>query len=578
MNKGHTLRQHLTDTLQLQINQLYPDSSQRARLDPPPPNQAADYASSAALSLAKQLKQNPMEIANHLAEALRLSGDTTEVESVSVAAPGFINIVIKESSLLKNLEQWMGNPLHHPAAPGRGQRIMVEFSSPNIAKPFNVGHLRSTIIGDSLARVYEYLGYEVLRDNHLGDWGTQYGKLAYAVENWGDWAKIEADPIPELFKLYVRINEEAKDDPGLQEAAREYFKRLEQGDTHVRTIWQKLSDLSMADFDRLYQMFNVHFDMMLSEAFYEPYLNETIQECVNAGIAQESQGALVIFPPGSRPQDPPVIIRKSNGTSTYDTRDLAGIRYRFQHFRLDKLVIEIGNEQQFYFQRIIAIAEKMSWIKAGQVVHVGHGLFLGSSGKRLSTRKGETVWLQELVQELKDKALDIISDKSSEMNSAEKQKVAQEVAIGALKYNDLSQNRNSNIVFDKEKALSLEGNSAPYLQYTVARAKSVLRQAGDNKTMSAGNPSDMTVAERSLAVALTQLDDVVAQVADDYSPSHIAAYLFQTAQKFNTFYQSDPILNTENSIRQRRLLLTAVTANILTVGLGILGVSVPDRM
>jgi arginyl-tRNA synthetase len=569
------LQQELQQLMHKAVKDTFPEWSGEVVVEPTAKQAHGDFASPVSLSLAKQFHQSPMDIANALASKIQKPGKGA-IDTVTVASPGFINIRVANTAILEELSSYQVAPQQHPQQPAKAQRIMVEFSSPNIAKPFNVGHLRSTIIGDAVARVYAYLGATVLKDNHLGDWGTQYGKLAYAVEKWGDWAKIEENPNTELFALYVRINEEATKDESLQEEARLYFKRLEEGDPHVRQIWQKLSELSRVDFDRLYQKFNVTFDMMLGESFYEPYLNDVIQECVDAGLAQESQGALVIFPPGANPQDPPVIIRKSNGTSTYDTRDLAGIRYRFQQFCLDKLIIEIGNEQQFYFKRIIAIAEAMGWVKPGQIVHVGHGLFLGGSGKKLSTRKGETVWLQELVAELEARAEEIVSKKSPDLSAAERTAVAEQIAVGALKYNDLSQNRLSNITFDKEKALSLEGNSAPYLQYTIARANSVLRQA----QVAAESPSadDLSDIERQLALAILQFNLVVEQVVEDYFPSQLTSYLYQTAQKFNSFYQTQPILKAPPAVRERRLQVTAATATVLAKGLELLGVSTPNRM
>jgi arginyl-tRNA synthetase len=567
----------LQTALNRAIKTLYPDYRQPVNLDKPTKSQFGDFTTTGALALAKYSQQKPMDIAKAIVSQLEADAVFTDlVERTVILPPGFINLTVSNAALFGQLPDLQAPLQTHPDQPGRGQAIMVEFSSPNIAKPFNVGHLRSTIIGDSLANLFQFLGYKVIRDNHLGDWGTQYGKLAYAVEQWGDWAAIEANPIPELFKLYVRINDETKDNPDLQEAAREYFKKLEQGDPHVRQLWQKLSDLSLVDFGQLYQQFNIHFDVMLGESFYEPYLADTIQACVEAGIAQESQGALVIFPPGAKPQDPPVIIRKSNGTSTYDTRDLAGIRYRFEQFHLDRLIIEIGNEQEFYFRRIIAIAEQMKWVKPGQIVHVGHGLFLGASGKRLATRTGETIWLRDLVKELEDKATQIVADKSPDLDQSQRQQVAQKVAISALKYNDLSQNRLSNIVFDKDKALSLDGNSAPYLQYTVARGRSVLHQA--TGPFSSEYLEQISPAERALVDSLNQFYPTVETAAKDYLPNLLATYLFQTAQKFNTFYQLDPILKAEPPVTQRRLAVTQATVNVLTAGLQLLGVSIPERM
>jgi arginyl-tRNA synthetase len=569
------IRNLLSVTINNALQNLAPDAP-RVQLDVPTNAEFGDFSTSVAMTLARQLKQNPLDIANALVERIRQDVRAADLlESISVAPPGFINLKLATRPLLDALESLQSTRSAHPDAPGRGQTVMVEYSSPNIAKPFNVGHLRSTIIGDSLANVYDYLGYKVIRDNHLGDWGTQYGKLAYAVEKWGDWQAIVENPIPELFALYVRINDESKDDPQLQEEARDYFKRLEEGDPHVRKLWQKLSDLSMADFSALYERFGIHFDVMLGESFYEPYLKDITDECVRAGVASESQGAIVINFDDPKLQNPPLMIRKSNGTTTYATRDLAGIKYRFNEFKLDKLIIEIGNEQEFYFRQIIAAAEKMGWIKPGQLVHVGHGLFLGNSGKKLSTRRGETVWLKELVAELEDKAVSIVSEKSPDLSPETKKEIASIVAVGALKYNDLSQNRLSNIVFDKNKALSLDGNSAPYLQYTIARARSVLRQADGREAAPSGQ---FAASERALVLSLMQFDSAVEQVARDMFPSHIATLMFQIAQQFNAFYQAEPILKASEMDRGRRLALVNATTHVLSTGLRLLGISVPERM
>jgi arginyl-tRNA synthetase len=370
----------------------------------------------------------------------------------------------------------------------------------------------------------------------------------------------------------------------LQDQARDYFKRLEEGDLQVRALWQKLSDLSMVDFNRLYEKFNIRFDTTLGESFYEPFLQETIDELQKKGLAVESEGALVI--PFDEPDlaHPPLMIRKTNGTSTYATRDLAGIRYRFSHYQLDSLVIEIGNEQEFYFRQIIRAAEKSGWAIPGQLVHIGHGLFLGASGKKLSTRRGETVWLVELLDELTERARDIISQKSPELPEQQREAAVKAIAIGALKYNDLSQNRLSNIVFDKEKALSLDGNSALYLQYSYARGKSVLRQSGQEISASSVDISSqmqldaLTPPERSLWLYLDRFDEVVIEAAKTALPSTLATYLFNLAQKFNLFYHTDSILQSSEQTKMFRLVLVSRTTEMLKIGLNLLGIDVVERM
>jgi arginyl-tRNA synthetase len=574
----------INQKLQLEIEQVlktlgFQKPQSGIVIDFPTKDGFGDLTTNIAFHLTKLNKRSPFDIANDIKKSLEENKNIEFVQKIEVVKPGFINFTLTNQALWQNFVTAVGLATE-TQRDLQGKNIMVEYSSPNIAKPFNVGHLRSTIIGDSIARLYKHLGAEVITDNHLGDWGTQYGKLAFAVEQWGDWTAINANPIPELFKLYVRINEESEDDPLLQEQARDYFKRLESGDPHVRQIWQTLSELSLKDFNKLYEQFGVHFDVMLGESFYEPYLKDVIQECVSAGIVEESEGALIIMLDEPRLQKPPVMIKKSNGSSTYATRDLAAVKYRFNHFKLDKLVIEIGNEQSFYFDQIIAVAEKMGWVGPGQLIHVGHGLFLGSSGKKLSTRKGETVWLKELVGELKETAQEIVAQKSPGLSEELRADIAQKVAIGALKYNDLSQNRNSNITFDKEKSLSLEGNSAPYLQYTIARAKSVLRLAENVPTdhRQSIRAESLTPSERLVLTEASKWQKTVDDMLSSYLPSALATYLFDLAQAFNYFYHTDPILQANPDDKMRRLSITQNVTDILTSGLHILGIESPERM
>jgi arginyl-tRNA synthetase len=558
-------------------------------IGPPSREEFGDYACNAALIAAKHLNQNTIETANQLKEdLLSEKGVINLVEKIDIVAPGFMNLTVKNEALWNEATSNIKGLRRHPGPPLKGKKIMVEFSSPNIAKPFNVGHLRSTIIGDSLARMYSYLGATVLRDNHLGDWGTQYGKLAYAVERWGDWKKIEKDPIRELFQLYVHFHQLEENDPSLTEQGRQYFKRLEEGEPKVRDLWKKLVDISMRDFNQLYDLLDIHFDHQLGESFYEKYLAEVIKECKDKGVAKESEGALLIFFPDEDLKEAPLMIQKSNQTSTYATRDLAGIKYRLEQFGLDQLIIEIGNEQALYFKQVIRAAEMIGWAKPGQVVHVGHGLFLWQGGRKMSTRRGETVWLKELIDEMHHHALSIVKEKSPDLSEKDQEEIAQVVAIGALKYNDLSQNRQSNVVFDKNKSLSLEGNSAPYLQYTYARGMSLLKEAGrvgitDMEALRSEWRDkivleDISATERSVVLWLTRFDKAVEDAATAFIPSTLATYLFNLAQKFNLFYHSEPVLGAPEQQRVRRLILALATTQALKTGLGLLGIKAPERM
>lgn len=585
--KDFMILEQLKQELQLVISTNYPQWQGPVVVEVARNEQFGDYATSVAMAMAKVVGKSPMELGQEIVQLLQSSERMMALcQNMTVAAPGFINLTVQDHVLWVEAVNMVA--AGQPVSAKQSEKIMVEFSSPNIAKPFNVGHLRSTIIGDSIARMLTYLGHEVVRDNHVGDWGTQYGKLAYAVDNWGDWAAIEANPIPELFQLYVRFHQEEKEDPELVEQGRLYFKRLEEGDKAVVATWQRLVELSKLDFDQLYQRLEVSFDMELGESFYGPFLNEVVEEALAKGVARESQGALLIFfDDDPELKEAPLMIRKANGTSTYGTRDLAGIKYRFETFGLDRLVIEIGNEQRLYFRQIIEASLRLGWTKPGQLVHVGHGLFMLPSGK-MSTRRGETVWVKDLIDELQERAGQIIADKSEGLSEAEQQQVAEQVAIGALKYNDLSQNRLSNVIFDKEKSLSLEGNSAPYLQYAVARSAKLLGSApvvvetGWLQGLVAGELTatsvSLTEAERSLLLHLGKFDSVVQQAAAEYLPNQLALYLFQLSQKYNAFYQNDPILASEGVVLQRRLGFVLMTKLLLERGLGLLGITCPERM
>ena len=582
----------LRDELQHAIYQAVDGAFPEAEIDTinithPTQPEHGDYSTNAAMVLARHLGRPPQKVAEALISSLESDLLISRLCSeLKLAGPGFINFYLKNDVIWKEASRYLVQPKVHQDAPGKGQRVMVEFSSPNIAKPFNVGHLRSTIIGDSIARIFTYMGYEVIKDNHLGDWGTQYGKLAYAVDNWGDWSEIEANPIPELFKLYVRFHQEEEDNPELADKGREYFKRLEDKDESVLQTWQRLVDLSMADFGALYEQLGVTFDVQLGESFYEPMLADVIKECKYAGVSRESEGAtLIFFDDEPQLKDAPLMIQKSNGTSTYGTRDLAGVKYRMSKFGLDRLIIEIGNEQQLYFKQVIRASEMLGWVKPGQLTHVGHGLFMLPTGK-MSTRKGETVWVSDLIDELEQKAAEIVA-KRSELSEEEQKDVVSAIAIGALKYNDLSQNRLGNVVFDKEKSLALDGNSAPYIQYTIARSKSVLRSAVDEmgsaslRDLIESSPAyleELSPHERDTVALLAQFDEIVQDVSLNLLPNTLTTYLFNLAQKYNSFYQTCPILQANQSVKLRRLGIVQMTIQVLTAGLDLLGIQAVERM
>lgn len=535
-------------------------------LEHPAQETHGDFATNAAMVAAQQKNQNPRELATKIVQSI-LKKKHEILDKVEIAGPGFINFFLSKkyfvdrvSTIRKEGESYGKSRI------GKGRTAIVEFSSPNIAKPFTIGHLRSTIIGDAIARLLSFSGYSVLRDNHLGDWGTQFGKQIVALKLWGDeeaLAKSE-NPVKYLVDLYVKFHTEAEKDPTLEDQARAWFVRLEQGDPEAKRIWKMCVDWSMAQFAKLYELLDVSFDMMLGESFFEDKMGEVLQELQNTGLAKESEGALLVF--FENDKYPPFMVRKKDGATLYSTRDLATDRYRVQTWGKDILIVnEVGAEQTLYFRQLFEVEEKLGYVKKSQRVHVGHGMLRFKEGK-MSTRKGNTIWLEDVLQEAIQRA------------SSFNPKVAQEVGIGALKYNDLKRESSKDVMFVWDDVLNLKGNSGPYIQYTYARATSVLRKAKEKglsilEKYDHADDIEITQVER----LLEQFPEVVERAATEYAPHHVCTYLFGLAQAFNAYYADHPILQ-GGTLVGYRLLLTVSLAQVLKNGLTLLGIQVPESM
>lgn len=528
--------------------------------------QFGDYSTNAALVSAQQSKTNSRELATKIVQHI-LNKKHKILEKVEVAGPGFINFTLSKkyfeetiSSIHKEGETFGSSTR------GNKKTAIVEFSSPNIAKPFTIGHLRSTIIGDALARILAFSGYHVLRDNHLGDWGTQFGKQIVALKMWGsenDLAQTK-QPVKYLVDLYVKFHAEAEKNPALEEEARAWFLKLEQGDKEARRIWKLCVDYSMAQFQELYTMLDVKFDMMLGESFFEDKMQPILHDLVSKKLAEESEGALLVFFKDEK--YPPLMVRKKDGATLYATRDLATDKYRVETWGKDILIInEVGAEQSTYFQQIFEIEEALGYITKKQRVHVGHGLMRFKDGK-MSTRKGNTIWLEDVLHDAVDRA------------SLFNPKVAQEVGIGALKYNDLKREVSKEVVFVWDDVLNLKGNSGPYLQYTYARARSVERKAKDvgieMRLSSQTSSIEITMVERILA----QFPEIVERSADEYAPHHICTYLFSLAQEFNAYYAKHQIVGEDKDLSSYRLMVTHAVAQVMKNGLTLLGIASPEVM
>lgn len=534
-------------------------------IEHPTQTQHGDFATNAALVAAKQNSSNSKELATKIVHTI-LEKNPEFIERVEVAGPGFINFFLSKkyfvdtiSSIRKEDETYGSSTL------GDGRTVIVEFSSPNIAKPFTIGHLRSTIIGDALARILSFSGYSVLRDNHLGDWGTQFGKQIVALKKWGsEEALAQAEnPVKYLVELYVKFHTEAEQDPTLEDEARAWFVKLEHGDPEAKRIWKQCVDWSMGQFNHLYSMLNVKFDMMLGESFFEDKMEPVLEDLQKSGLAKESEGALLVFFPEDK--YPPLMVRKKDGATLYATRDLATDRYRVQTWGKDILIVnEVGAEQSLYFKQIFEIEEMLGYLKKSQRVHVGHGLMRFKEGK-MSTRKGNTIWLEDVLAEAIQRA------------SLFNPKVAKEVGIGALKYNDLKRESSKDIAFIWDDVLNLKGNSGPYLQYTYARAMSVLRKA-EAQGLKEGEPSSLSEIEVTQVERLSsQFPEVVEHAAQEYAPHHICTYAFELAQAFNAYYAEYPIMQA-GELAGYRLQLTHAVAQILHNALTLLGIETPEVM
>ena len=532
-----------------------------------------DYQSNAAMVLAKEAKTNPRQLAAKIAAAFD-GGDICE--PAEIAGPGFLNFRLKPDWVASRLTALAGDArCGVPPAP-EPRLIVIDFSSPNIAKPMHVGHIRSTILGDALARVARFLGHELVTDNHLGDWGTQFGKVLHGWKHLLDRAALDRDPITEMTRLYREVNALEQTDPDVHRAAREELVKLQQGDPENRAIWQQLVDLSWAEFQDIYDRLGVRFDERLGESFYDPALGALVDKLLAGGIAQVSEGAVCIFFPDIPPlADKPCLIRKSDGGFLYATTDLATIEYRAERWNPDAVWYVTGAPQQLHFQQIFAAARRMG--VRTQLEHIAFGSILGEDHKLMKTRSGDNVALRDLIDEAESRARALIEEKNPELPAEEKERTARIVGIGAVKYAELSQHRMTDYVFSWSKMLSFQGNTAPYLQNAYVRVRSIFRKLGAGP--GAGHGVQLTEpAELALAKKLLQFGEVVPLVLKEFRPNLLANHLFETANAFHTFYEACPVLKSDGITRHSRLLLCEATARVLKQGLELLGVDVPERM
>jgi arginyl-tRNA synthetase len=574
--------------LQAAVREILPDADASAVLIRPCPDpKFGDYQSNALMSLAKARKINPRLLAENVLRKL----DVSEICETEIAGAGFLNFRLKNAALTNSL-----------AAAARGEHlffektsqprtIVIDFSSPNVAKPMHVGHIRSTVLGDCLARALRLPGHRVITDNHIGDWGTQFGKLLVGWKKFLNPDALKADPISEMERLYKLINAASEADPKVLEDARQELVKLQNGDSENLKIWQEMIALSQKQFDEIYARLGVKFDFWYGESFYNDRLKPLVDELMEKKIARESEGAVGVFSNGAVPPKEdvflvnrdgewvpdPALVRKSDGGFNYTTTDLATIDFRLKTWSPDEIVYVVDDRQSAHFKKLFVTFAR--WqpeaVKKVKMIHVGFGKILGDDGKPFKTRNGDTVKLGDLLNEAEERGFNIVSEKNPDAPETQRREIARVVGLGAVKYADLLPNRQSDYVFSWDKMLALTGNTAPYLQYAYARIQSIFRKAESQKTGSLvlSAPEEFALAKHLLNFGLS-----VEAVGEELRPNFLCNYLYELAGKFTSFYENCPVLKAEDATRQSRLILCDLTARTLKQGLDVLGIEVVEQM
>ncbi len=546
--------------------------------------QFGDYQANGVMPAAKKLKANPRD----LAEKVLAAADLSDIaEKAEVAGAGFINITLKSDFLAGRLAQAMADDHLGADRPAEPQTVVVDYSSPNLAKEMHVGHLRSTIIGDSIARVLEFLGHKVIRQNHVGDWGTQFGMLlAYLKQlllsdSTGNHADSE---LSDLEDFYRKAKERFDDEPAFADASREEVVNLQSGDPQTRDMWSRYREVSLRHCEAVYSRLGVALTSkdVYGESDYNDQLPGIAAELDKKGLLKESEGARCVFLEEFKTKDGeilPVIVQKTDGAYLYATTDLAGLRHRSQELHADRILYVVDARQTLHFRQVFAVARKAGFVGEGtSLEHVAFGMMLGDNRQPLKTREGGVVKLIDLLNEAEKRAAQIVAEKNPDLTDDEKANVARTVGIGAVKYADLAQNRTSDYVFNWSKMLSLEGNTAPYMQYAYARIRSIFRKGEEEAGAITGEMLLTEAAERTLGVKLAQFPETIQTVADECLPNLLCAYLFDVAGAFMSFYESCPVLIASEPARTSRLLLCDLTARTIHTGLGLLGIETLEQM
>lgn len=542
-------------------------------LEKPPKSDFGDYAVP-CFEFAKRLKKDPSQVAVDFTARVKPGGLIAKVEP---RGP-YLNIFINRSRFISGVVTLIGETsFDHMKAVGRGKTVVIDYSSPNIAKPFGIGHLRSTVIGNALSRIFKFLGYRTIGINHIGDWGTQFGKLITAFRHWGDEEELEQDPIRYLYDLYVRFHREAEEEPTLEDEAREWFSRLESGNREAKKLWQRFRELSIEEFKRIYGRLGVAFDYYTGESFYSDLLDGTVEEVKRSGITEQSEGALVV------PLDdmPPALIRKQDGATLYLTRDIAAILFRKRQYKFDVALYVVGSPQALHFRQLFKILERMGEGWVAHCHHVPFGQIRFAHGA-MSTRMGNIVFLEEVMDRAVSLAGQIIEEKNPDLKDRES--AAEAIGVGSIIFNDLKNSRIKDITFDWEEVLNFNGETGVYLQYTHARIGSLLKKFEETygklalqNDLASG---EINFGEEAFEIVslLNDFEKIVLRARGEFEPSVISRYLLQVAKAFNTFYNSYRVITDDRSVSLSRGLVVLCCQKILRQGLELLGIKAIDEM
>jgi len=582
------------ETFQVVLAKKLSDALAQARLPiageltPATDPRFGDYQTNVALILGKQRGEKPQVLAEQIVAQFN-AGDVCEPPVV--AGAGFINFVLRPGAVAEKTMEVLRDERLGVAKAKSTQRIVIDFGSPNVAKPMHVGHIRSTVLGDALARIAQFLGHEVIRDNHIGDWGTQFGMVIYGWKNLLDRQALQRNPLAEIVRIYKETNERATSDPQFREACRQELVKLQAGDKENIDIWNECVALSMQDFEHVYKLLDVHYDLQCGESFYHDCLPSVVERVLKSGIAEISEGAVVVFfRDNPELADKPLIIRKRDGGFNYATTDVATIDYRVNDLKADAIWYVVGAPQTLHFKQIFEIVRREGY--KADLRHIIFGSILGEDRKLMKTRSGENVPLRDLLEEACKRARKIIEEKNPQLSEDEKTDIAKKIGIGAVKYADLSQYRMTDYIFSWEKMLALHGNTAPYLQNAYVRIRSIFRNAGEAAVATplwgveggTGHRPVATLlvlkepAEINLAKRLCQFAEIVPQMLNGFRLNILSNYLFELANSFHTFYEACPVLKSDEPVRSSRLSLCDLTGRVLQRGLDLLGIKVPERM